>query len=109
MLFKTCSCNKNELICVKTGFIFYDQASELVHHSDLFLCARHATLSIHGANVGLYKENNNSFSIFAGELLDEGNYLGSASDGSICLIDTDLDYIQRYHNIERMVWDGEYV
>lgn len=102
MLFKTCSCHKDEEICIVTGFVF--SHNNLTRTGDLFLCERHGTLSIHGVNVvPLMMFAEDFVSTYAGILTAIGVDCcsHSLSNGLIDLNEPDVEYIANYRDITK--------
>jgi hypothetical protein len=99
MNFKTCSCTKENVICIKTGFMFIYNGKR--RGGDLFLCKTHGALAIHGVPKGTMEPHSGE-SIFTGLLVSQDeNYGESEAGGVVDLSATDLTYIERHNDIRR--------
>jgi hypothetical protein len=101
--YETCSCNKEDigLQCIYTGFQFVYNGWRWT--SDLFLCKRHKTLSIHGSPptaIAHAPEAEHNHSRFEGFLIMESTYYRqSGSIGKLTLNDHDQAYVNKYHDL----------
>jgi hypothetical protein len=101
--YETCSCNKEDqdMRCIYTGFPFVYNG--WLFTSDLFLCEKHHTLSIHGSPSTALQhtgEAPHTYSIFDGFLINEsGSYRQSGSYGILYLNQQAQDYVNRYHDL----------
>jgi hypothetical protein len=92
-MYFTCSCHKEEIKCIKTGFTFQHNGVE--RHGDLFLCRKCKTMNIAGIAPGFGGLGKQDIALFTGDVAKDANehYAQSLSGGLLELSDLDVEYI----------------
>ena len=95
----SCGCHRDDMVIVKTGFRFVDDAG-LGHAGDLYWCRRHDAYSIFGISQYTYIPSV-GLSKYHGGLAEGSNGFLKGTSGRVTLNQEDAEYVGENKNEDR--------